>query len=188
MHIADSPPAYRVMVTGSRDWARDLFRGRHTRSDWASTPSAQRDAMVTALRTVRERAGIRHLVVAQGSASGADRLAGVLAELSMNAETEPWPALWRRAAEGKFPENVDGPAQGNLPPYYRDEALYMLGAPYDRNAPSDKRAGMARNEAMLASGIDEVLAFFAEGAANKGTAAAVASARRRGIAVTEYRA
>lgn len=184
--VAGLPAAYRVMITGSREWARELFNGHKLRADWSVMPSVQRDLMVTALRGARERAGGRHLVVVQGDASGADRLSGVLAERSPNCHPEAWPALWQRAPEGLFPLNVNGAAYGNLPPYYRDEALYMST---QRRSPGyDPRAGFARNEAMLASGVDEVLAFFADGAANKGTQGAVTSARRLGLPVTEFRA
>lgn len=51
-----------------------------------------------------------------------------------------------------------------------------------------KRAGPARNRAMLALGPDVVLAFYKEGAANIGTSDMVRAAREAGVPVKEFRA
>ncbi|WP_292716222.1 SLOG family protein [Microbacterium sp. 13-71-7] len=174
MSAKDAAP-YRVMVTGGRIYGTDPTHG-----------AEQRTVMLNALRGARARANGRRMVLVHGAASGADAMAARLTEHSHNAEAEAWPALWRRAEPGLFPHNTDGPRVGNLPAYYRDEALFVASHPGRGNY--DKRAGFARNEAMLASGVDEVLAFFAEGAANKGTQGAVNSARRLRIPVREYRA
>lgn len=160
--------SYRVLITGSREFTDNTLMRR-------------------ALSEARQRAQGRHMTIVHGGARGADSIAAELARISKNADSEPWPALWRRAPEDLFPDNV-GPAghsNPNLPPYYRDEALYQdeharWSADYDR------AAGFARNEAMLESGIDEVLAFLQHGAANRGTKGAIRAAERLGLTVRIY--
>lgn len=156
---------YRVMITGSREFTdKEIIR--------------------EALKEARLRAGGQRIVVVHGGAQGADKLAGKLAELSKNAIAEEWPALWRRAPKDLFPENTgkNDHSNSSLPPYYRDEAIYQAA---NSSWSSDyiRAAGFARNEAMLESGIDEVLAFRKSGAANKGTNGAIKAAERLGIKV-----
>lgn len=124
------------------------------------------------------------MVIVHGCAREADSIAARLADVSDNAQAEPWPALWRRAPQDLFPNNT-GPAghsNTNLPPYYRVEALYQQdNAKWSPDY--DREAGFARNEAMLESGIDEVLAFLKSGTANRGTNGAIRAAKRMGFTV-----
>jgi hypothetical protein len=171
--VLASPPPYRVLITGSREFGAGL---RHPQSksrfrdDWASVPSAQRDAMVEAFRGARERAGGRPIVVVEGDAAGADRLAGALARRS-GCEVEEWPALWRRE---------DGSLRGG---YDRAEALRVRSV-YSPAGGYYRQAGPERNRAMVASGADECLAFRAVGAGNRGTDDCIAVAKAAGIPVT----
>lgn len=163
-HMNTEQP-YRVMITGSREITdASLIR--------------------SALSEARARALDRPMVIVHGCARGADSIASKLAEVSDNAQAEPWPALWRRAPQDLFPNN-NGPAghsNPKLPPYYRDEALYQQdNAKWSPDY--DRAAGFARNEAMLESGIDEVLAFLKSGAANRGTKGAINAAKRMGLTV-----
>lgn len=171
--IHSLPPAYRVLITGSRDFGADLrtpgSKSRF-RDDWTTVPSPQRDAMVAALRGARARAGGRPMLVVHGAANGADRLSGMLAQRS-GCATEEWPALWRRE---------DGSIRGG---YDRAEALrvrsvYSPGADYYRGA------GPERNRAMVEAGADECLAFMAVGAKNIGTKDCMKVATAAGIPVT----
>lgn len=171
--VASAPAPYRVLITGSREFGADL---RHPKSksslrdDWVTAPSAQRDAMVAAFRGARERAGGRPLVIVEGDAAGADRLAGALARRS-GCEVEEWPALWRRE---------DGSIRGG---YDRAEAL-RVRAVYSSDRGFYRGAGPERNRAMVAAGADECLAFRAVGAGNRGTDDCIAVARAAGIPVT----
>lgn len=159
---------YRVMITGSREFTdKEIIR--------------------EALKEARKRAGVKRIVVVQGTARGADSIASDLADVSKNAVSEPWPALWRRAPNGVFPENTgpSGHSNPNLPPYYRDEALHQAGN--SKWSPDfDKRAGFSRNEAMLESGVDEVLAFLKIGASNRGTNGAIKAAKKLELPITIY--
>lgn len=160
--------SYRVLITGSREFTN-------------------RKLMRSALSEARQRADGRHMIVVHGGARGADSLAESLATISKNAEAEVWPALWRRAPTDLFPDNTGPAGHSNpkLPPYYRDEALYQDA--HSRWARDfDRAAGFARNEAMIESGIDEVLAFRKQGALNKGTNGAIASAKRSGLTVRVF--
>lgn len=157
--------SYRVLITGSRDFT-------------------DREAMRSALQGARKRAEGRHMTIVHGGARGADALAAELATVAKSADPELWPALWRRAPEGTFPENTGPAGHSNpkLPPYYRDEALHQHE--HSRWSPNfDRAAGFARNEAMIESGIDEVLAFRKADAANRGTDGAIAAAKRHGLTV-----
>lgn len=168
-----APGAYRVLVTGSRDFGADLrVAGSKSRfrDDWATAPSAQRDAMVVALRGARERAGDRPMLLIHGGANGADRLSGILAERA-GVQTEEWPALWRRE---------DGSLRGG---YDRAEAL-RVRAVYAPGKGYYPQAGPERNRAMVEAGADECLAFMAIGAKNSGTKDCVKVATAAGIPVT----
>ena len=171
--IQQLPPAYRVLITGSRDYAADLrVPGSKSRlhPDWASVPSPARDAMVAALRGARARAGDRPLLIVHGAANGADRLSGLLAQRS-GVPTEEWPALWRRE---------DGSIRGG---YDRAEALRVRST-YSPGTGYYSMAGPERNRAMVEAGADECLAFMATGAKNSGTKDCVKVASAAGIPVT----
>lgn len=169
--IADRP--YRILITGSRDFGADLrASGSKTklRSDWATAPSPQRDAMVAALRAARARAGDRPIVLIEGDAAGADKLAGAIARRS-GVEVEEWPALWRRE---------DGSIRGG---YDRDEALRVRAVYSPPGLPFNRAAGPERNQAMVNAGADECLAFKAIGSGNRGTQHCIDAASRAGIPV-----
>jgi hypothetical protein len=171
--VTARPQPYVVLITGSREYGRDLQsneRGRSFREDWATVPSAQRDAMVAAFRGARERAGSRPLVIRHGCAKGADSLAGLLAERS-GCATEEWPALWRRE---------DGTLRGG---YDRAEALRVRSV-YAPGKGYYSKAGPERNQAMVDAGADECLAFKAVGAGNRGTQHCIDAAVAAGIPVT----
>lgn len=172
--VLELPRAYRVMITGSREWAADLrVPGSKSRfrDDWDIAPSPQRDAMIAALRGARERAGNRPMLIVHGAAAGADSMSGLLAHRS-GVQTEEWPALWRRE---------DGTTRGG---YDRAEALRMRPVHASKGAPYNRAAGPERNRAMLAAGADECLAFRATGAGNRGTDDMIRIATAAGIPVT----
>lgn len=172
--VLELPGAYRVLITGSRDWAADLRvpgSKSRLREDWTTRPSPHRDAMVAALRGARERAGSRPMLIVHGAANGADRLAGLLAQRS-GVQTEEWPALWRRE---------DGSIRGG---YDRAEALRMRHVHTPQGAPFFRGAGPERNRAMLAAGADECLAFRAVGAGNRGTNDMISLVEAAGIPIT----
>lgn len=167
-------PPYRVLITGSREFCSDLLvpgSKSRLREDWASAPSPQRDAMVSALRAARERAGDRPMLIIQGAAAGADRLSGMLAGRA-GVPTEEWPALWRRE---------DGSTRGG---YDRAEALRVRAVYAPPGQPYNRQAGPERNRAMVAAGADECLAFKAIGAGNRGTQDCINVAAAAGIPVT----
>ena len=169
--MTDRP--YRILITGSREFGADLRAPgskSKLRSDWATAPSPQRDAMVAALRAARLRANGRPIVLIEGDAAGADRLAGALARRS-GVEVEEWPALWRRE---------DGSIRGG---YDRDEALRVRAVYAPPGQPYNKKAGPERNTAMVQAGADECLAFKAIGAGNRGTQHCIDEATAAGIPV-----
>ena len=171
--VSSLPAPYVVLITGSREFAKGLLEPgskSRFRSDWATAPSAQRDAMVAALRAARERAGGRPMVLRHGAANGADRLSGLLAEAS-GTQTEEWPALWRRE---------DGTLRGG---YDRAEALRVRSV-YNPGKGYYSMAGPERNQAMVDAGADECLAFLAVGAKNNGTRHCAKAAAAVGIPVT----
>lgn len=178
--IQQMPIGYRVLITGSRDWAKELFRGSRLQDGWDSRASAQRDVMVTALREARARADGRALTIVHGAARGADTLAAALAERN-GARTEAWPALWRPDLARVIDPAFDGIG------YRRALALEVAAMPYSPGE-SEKRAGMQRNHAMIASGVDECLGFLAAGSGNVGTKACISAARRAGIATYDVTA
>lgn len=177
--IAALPQPYVILITGSREYGKDLFETKSRfRPDWMTVPSAQRDAMVAALRGARARAHaagpLRPLLIRHGAATGADTLAGALATVS-GVTTDVWPALWRT-------EN-DAPIDGyDLDMARRMRTVYNPGAGYRR------QAGPERNTAMVNAGADECLAFLAVGAENRGTRHCAGKARAAGIPVTEVEA
>jgi len=89
--------------------------------------------------------------------------------------TDVWPALWRTENDVE----VDG---YDLAMARRMQSVYQADGRYR------KVAGPERNQAMVDSRPDEVLAFLAVGATNRGTRHAIGAARRAGIPVTEVEA
>lgn len=168
------PRGYRVMVTGSRDWAPEVFTGYRLRANFRQIPSAGLTTMIAALRELRARAGDRHITIVHGAARGADMLAAALADLAHNAHSEAWPANWYPGEAGRHRYVLAEARAADAHPN-RDRAMF-------------KGAGYLRNAAMIDSGVDEVLAFFAAGAANRGTTHAANSARDCGLSVREYTA
>lgn len=168
--IAALEPAYVVLITGSREFGLDVFDRKRLLPDWKTVPSPQRDAMVAAFRSARERAGSRPLVIRHGAAAGADSLAGALA-FNAGVITDVWPALWRRP---------DGDAGTG----YDLELARQMKNVYDSSKPYRREAGPERNSAMVAAGADECLAFLAIGAGNRGTRHCASAASRAGIPVT----
>lgn len=159
--ITSQPPAYRVLITGSRDFAPECFElgrpkpsGRQykqLRQDFMQVESRGRDLMVQALRDARSHAGGAHMVIVNGSALGADWLSRGLAYKADNCHSEDHPALWNRDESGSY----------------------------------DRTAGFKRNQRMVESGVDVCLAFFREGAGNKGTKHCSDLARSAGVPVVE---
>ncbi len=74
---------YRVLITGSREWE-------------------DRDKMIAALAEQRNVAGDRRMVIIEGEARGADRMARGLAMRSENASYEPYPANWGSRERGTY--------------------------------------------------------------------------------------
>lgn len=155
--ILQQPTAYRVLVTGSREWASDLYATRPGKKypamidGWRQAPSPDRDVMQSALRDARARANGRHMVIVHGGARGADHLASMLGFYADNAHTEPHPADWDRQDDGSY----------------------------------DRSAGFRRNQKMVDLGADLCLAFLKKGAGNRGTKHCADLARKAGIEVVE---
>lgn len=158
-YITSLPRAFRVLVTGSREFAPDLYepipgkKWKRLREDWATTPSGDRSAMIEALREARLLAGDAHVRIVHGAARGADELAWRLAGIADNASHEAHPALWNSWEDGEKKTN--------------------------------KAAGFQRNARMVDSDINLCLAFFKKGAGNRGTTHCANLARQRGIDVIE---
>lgn len=156
--ILGRPRAQRVLITGSRDWASDLYEdktnGKKTwkmlKENWIHQPSDDKSLMLDAFKSIRERANGAHIRVVHGGASGADSLAGGLAGLATNCTTEVHRALWNRTGDA-----------------------------YNR------AAGFERNKRMVDAGADVCLAFFKKGSGNKGTKHCSDLARAAGIEVIE---
>ena len=160
--ILAQPKAFRVLVTGSRDWAPELYvpeikMGKEHPSykrladDWRKRESPDRAVMISAFQEARQRAEGRHMVVIEGGASGADRLARMLASSATNCHVETHLANWNRQEDGSY----------------------------------DRAAGFKRNQEMVDSGADLCLAFFKKGAGNRGTKHCSDLARKAGIEVVE---
>lgn len=159
--VLAQPPAYRVLITGSRDYAPECFElGRpnrkgkqykQLRDDFMAVPSEGRDKMRAALKEARQHAGDAHMVIVNGSAMGADWLARGMSWEADNCHSEDHPALWNRTDDGKY----------------------------------DRAAGFKRNQRMVESGVDVCFAFFKEGAGNRGTQHCANLAREAGIQVVE---
>lgn len=159
--IIAQPKAFRVLITGSRDFASECYtlsepnrKGRRykvLRKDFTKIESSGLQAMITALREARVAANGAHMTVVHGGAIGADHLAGWLTSLVDNAHTEVHPALWNRDEKGGY----------------------------------DRAAGPKRNERMVDSGVDMCLAFFKNGASNRGTKHCSDLARKKGVEVME---
>ena len=142
---------YRVIVTGSREFTDEkiiddaLYNLWHDNIGYQSTDK---------------------LVIIQGGAAGADKLAREIA--ANNTDTallENYPADW---------EHCDI----NCDP---DHRRVRLG-----DVTYCPKAGYRRNKQMLDSGADVVLAFYKTGAANKGTQMMVDLAEAAGIPVRKY--
>jgi len=155
--ILAQPRGFRVLITGSREWASDLYepvpgrKWKRLRQDWRETPNADVEAMKRALRSAREKAGSAHMRIVQGAAQGADQIAGLLAGYADNASTESHPALWDRQKDGSY----------------------------------NRAAGFERNQRMVDADADICLAFLKRSAANKGTKDCMERARKAGIEVVE---
>lgn len=168
--ILRQPEAFRVLVTGSRDWASELFeykidvpnpfnglkvpeKRKHKSfiDNWEEASSFDRELMKKALRDARGLAGNRHMVIIQGGAAGADWLARMLTDRANNAHPETHAADWNRQSDGSY----------------------------------DKGAGFKRNQKMVDLGADMCLAFFEKGSGNRGTSDCVARAEKAGIEVME---
>jgi hypothetical protein len=128
-------PVFRLLVTGSRDWA-DI--------------PMLRAALAQVLAEV-DKAGMRLVVVHGDCPSGADFLA--------EAWVREQRGLGRPVDSHRFPANW---------------AAYGL------------LAGNVRNTSMVVAGAQRCLAFFAPGAANKGTSDCVKQAQRHHIKVVRY--
>lgn len=158
--ILAQPPAFRVLVTGSRDWAPELYRSaqgkgdhpsyKRLRDDWVKITSEDKDTMIEAFRAARQKAGDARMVIVQGGASGADNLAWALGEIADNCEVETHRALWNR--------------QGNT---------------YNR------AAGFERNARMVETGVDLCIGFFKRGAGNRGTKHCFDLAAKAGVETME---
>ena len=74
---------YRVLITGSREWSN-------------------RTIMQDALREIRVRADGKRMVIIQGEARGADRMAKGFAMRSDNADYEGYPANWGSRSAGTY--------------------------------------------------------------------------------------
>lgn len=74
---------YRVLITGSREWQSQKL-------------------MLRALSKIRKRANGKHMVIIEGEARGADRMARGFAMRSENASYEPYVASWGSRSAGTF--------------------------------------------------------------------------------------
>lgn len=158
--ILAQPPAFRVLVTGSRDWAPELYRSaqgkgdhpsyKRLRDDWVKIASEDKDTMIEAFRAARQKAGDARMVIVQGGASGADNLAWALGEIADNCEVETHRALWNRK-----------------------------GDTYNR------AAGFERNARMVETGVDLCIGFFKRGAGNRGTKHCFDLAAKAGVETME---
>lgn len=155
--VTAQPKGFRVLITGSREWASELYepipgkRWKRIRENWKSIQSHDLTVMMAALRDARERANGAHLRIVEGAANGADQVAGLLGEWAENASVETHPALWDRKPDGSY----------------------------------NRLAGFQRNQRMVDQGADICLAFLKRSAANKGTLDCIARAKSKGIEVVE---
>jgi len=155
--VLAQPPAYRVLVTGSREWASELYeqvpgkKYKRIREDWYEQLHPDVQTMRGALLSARKMAGGAHMRIVEGGAQGADHIAGLLASKADNASVEVHPALWDRKESGAY----------------------------------NRAAGFERNQRMVDSGADICLAFLKRSAANKGTKDCMARAAKAGIEVVE---
>lgn len=155
--VLAQPRGLRVLVTGSREWASELYdpvpgkKFKRLADDWRERPSEDVRLMVEALREVRGIANGAHMRIVHGGAIGADRIAGALAYHADNATDELHPAIWGRQGDGSC----------------------------------NKAAGFERNQRMVDSGADICLAFLKRGAGNRGTQDCIRRARAAGIEVKE---
>lgn len=158
-YILSLPKAFRVLITGSRDWGKDSYelsepnykgkRYPRLREGWQNDADALK--MRGALAIARSKANGAHMRIVEGGARGADQMAGLLAESASNASVERHPALWDRKEDGSY----------------------------------NKAAGFERNQRMVDSGADLCIAFFKNGSGNKGTKHCSDLARKAGIEVIE---
>lgn len=155
--VLAQPRAFRVLITGSREWASDLYapvpgkKWKRLREDWYERNHPDVLAMRNALSVARKRANGAHIRVIQGGAQGADQIAGALTRKAESASVELHPALWGRREDGSY----------------------------------NKAAGFERNQRMVDSGADICLAFLKRSAANRGTQDCIRRAQKAGIEVVE---
>lgn len=155
--IAAQPPAFRLLVTGSREWGSGMYepvpgkKWTRLKDGWQDSGDPDLAMMLAALKTVRTRAAGRHIRLVHGSARGADQIAALLTSRATNASAEAHPALWGRKQDGTH----------------------------------NAGAGFQRNERMVESGVDLCVAFFKRGATNRGTTHCSDVAREAGVEVIE---
>lgn len=155
--VLAQPPAYRVLITGSREWGSELYepipgkKYKRIREDWYEQLHPDTQTMRGALLGARKMANGAHMRIVEGGAQGADQMAGLLARKADNASVEVHPALWNRDERGGY----------------------------------NRSAGFERNQRMVDSGADICLAFLKRSAANKGTKDCMARATKAGIPVLE---
>jgi len=101
--ILSKPKPFRVLITGSRTWASELFDlvtedkpWRNLAADWKDRDSADAHTMLCALKGARGEAGGRFMVVVEGGAVGADRLSRAMAYEADNAGVETHLADWKK--------------------------------------------------------------------------------------------
>lgn len=130
----------RILVTGSRDWSdKDVIR-----------------------EAIEKRVnGVKDVTLVNGDATGADRIAAVIAR-NMGCTIEDHPANWESCGEECGPDHWR----------YRD------GKPYC------PRAGFVRNTHMVELGADICLAFIRNN--SKGATMTAKLAERAGIPVHRY--
>ena len=118
--IVSRPEPFRVLITGSRTWASELFDlvredkpWRNLAVDWKTRESGDMLVMLHALRGAREEAGDRFMVIVEGGAEGADRLARAMAYEGENVGVETHPADWKKHGKSAgFKRNAEMVALG----------------------------------------------------------------------------
>jgi hypothetical protein len=155
--ILAQPKGFRVLITGSGEWASELYepvpgkRYKRLAEGWRNRSSEDVTLMRAALKEARGAANGAHMRIIHGGANGADSVAGALAWDADNASVEVHPALWDRRKDGSY----------------------------------NKAAGFERNQRMVDSGADICLAFLKRGAANRGAQDCIRRAKAAGIEVVE---
>lgn len=141
----------RVVMTGSRTWTDEAII---------------KEALCEALEYFNLEENPEKLILINGTAAGADRMASKIAK-SLNMTVEDFPARWNTHSEGKcLPEKPDNGSR-----------CYF-------GRPTCKLAGHRRNDEMLDSGAILLLAFVHNN--SKGATHAVKSAESRHIETWVY--